>query len=399
MKNIRFYISVFSLLLVVYINVSYLYLKDRILPIKFYIVSLSTFVFLLIVIKTLYDFQMLKKIENLQRENEKQKLILSDYKIESTFLEALTEIIETFGEDLTLDEIIERILGVIKNIYKEETTIICLFGDKYKLSFKGQEIEFPIEVMEELAIRGKPVLVNNISSFPQYEKLKNFGVKSFIATGLWQKKNIIGLLGIFSLINKKFTVKDLNLIRMVSIPISLMLENVELLEKTKLLSITDSLTQIYNRRHFEKMILDLLIKSQMNHSFFAVAMCDVDFFKFYNDINGHLAGDFVLKTIANILKREIKGSDILARYGGEEFVILFPNTTKENAIKICEKLRQRIKDFKFPNEESQPNGDLTISFGVSSFPEDGSTPEELIKKADMALYKAKELGKDKVIAA
>lgn len=178
-----------------------------------------------------------------------------------------------------------------------------------------------------------------------------------------------------------------------------LIENVELFDKTKLLSITDSLTQTYNRRYLEKVLSDILTKSQLNYSPVSIAMCDVDYFKFYNDTNGHPAGDYVLKTIAEILKKGVKGSDIVARYGGEEFIIIFPDTTKENAIKICEKLRKSIKDFKFPNEESQPNGDLTISFGIASFPEDGIKAEELIKKADIALYKAKELGKDRVIPA
>jgi len=82
---------------------------------------------------------------------------------------------------------------------------------------------------------------------------------------------------------------------------------------------------------------------------------------------------------------------------GEEFVIIFPNTTKENAKKVCETLNKKIKEYKFPNEKNQPNGDLTVSFGVASFPEDAATPQQLIEKADLALYKAKSTGRDKVI--
>jgi len=397
MKKIRNFIFLFSVVFLLYINI--LYLQDRVFIREFYFISLNIFLSLFIILDVIYNFQISNRIENLERENERQRLMISDYKLETTFLTTLTDIIETFGEDLTVDEVIEKIQEAIRNIFREETIVISLFGGRYKFAIKGREIEIPVELIEDLTLRGKPVLVNNISSFPQYEKLKNLGITSFIATGLYQKKNVIGLLGIFSLSDKKFTLRDLNLLRMVSAPISLMIENVELFEKTKLLSILDSLTQIYNRRHLEKIFTELLTKSQINHSPFSVAMCDIDFFKFYNDMNGHLAGDYVLKTIAEILKKGIKGSDIVARYGGEEFIILFPDTTKENAIKVCEKLRETVKNFKFSNEESQPNGDLTISFGVASFPEDGLTAEELIKKADMALYKAKELGKDRVISA
>jgi len=396
MKNTKRFIFLFSFIFLLFINFLYFHYKE--FSLNFCFISLNILLFFYFITDIIYNIHIFKKIEDLERDNEKQRLMLLDYKLETTFITTVMDIIEIFGETLTLDEVIEKILEAIKSVFKEETVMIYLFGDRYKLAIKGKEIEIPIELIEELTLKGKPVLVNNISSFHQYEKLKSSKITSFIATGLYQKKNVIGFLGVFSLSNRKFSLKDLNLIKMVSAPISLMIENVELFDKTKLLSIIDGLTQIYNRRHFEEIFLELLRKSQINHLTFSVAMCDVDYFKFYNDTNGHLAGDFVLKTIAEILKKGVKGSDIVARYGGEEFIILFPNTTKENAVKICEKLRQMIKDFKFPNEESQPHGDLTISFGISSFPEDGDTYEELVKKADIALYRAKELGKDRVIS-
>lgn len=380
-------------------TIDILYLNDKFFSREFYFISLNIFLSLFIVINIIYTAGLSNKIENIQREMEKQKLTIQDYKLESTFLSTLTDIIETFGEDISLDDVIEKILETIKNLFREETVVICLLGDRYKLRIKGENIDLPLTIIEEISVKGKPILVNNIFSFPQYKKLSDLGIKSFIISTLYQKKIIIGLLGIFSFKDKKFTLRDLNLLRMVSAPISLMIENAELFNKTKILSITDGLTQLYNRRHFEKLMSDILAKCQMNSTVASIAMCDVDFFKFYNDTNGHPAGDYVLKTIADILKKGIKGSDIIGRYGGEEFIIIFPDTTKENAIKICEKLRKSVKDFKFPNEESQPNGDLTISFGIASFPDDGIIAAEIIKKADMALYKAKSLGRDRVIAA
>lgn len=397
MRIFKNFIFLFTVLFLLTLNV--LYLLDKPSSREFYFIALNIIVSGLVIIEVLYSFRTSNIIENLIRENERKDLIISDYQLESTFLNTLTDIVETFGETLTLDEVIEKMLDASKNIFKEETIVICLFGERYKLSFKGKEIDIPMELIEELTVKGKPILVNNISSFPLYKKLSDYGITSFIVSGLYQKKRVLGMIGVFSFTNKKFTLRDLNLLRMISVPISLLIENVELFDKTKLLSITDSLTQTYNRRYLEKVLSDILTKSQLNYIPVSIAMCDVDYFKFYNDTNGHPAGDYVLKTIAEILKKGVKGSDIVARYGGEEFIIIFPDTTKENAIKICEKLRKSIKDFKFPNEESQPNGDLTISFGIASFPEDGIKAEELIKKADIALYKAKELGKDRVIPA
>ncbi|MCM8806374.1 MAG: sensor domain-containing diguanylate cyclase [Candidatus Omnitrophica bacterium] len=395
-RIIRNLIFLFVVLFLIAIN--FFYLKGKTFLPEFYFISINLILSSIIIIDIIFNFDIYEKLSRLTRENERLNLTISDYKLESTFSTTLVDIIETFGKEITLDEVIDRILEAIKKLFTEETVVLFLFGDRYKLNIKGKNLNIPTNLIEELVTKGRPILVNNVFSFPIYEDIAKQGFTSFIITGLFQKREVVGALGIFSDKERKFTLRDLNIIRMVSTPISLMLENADLFEKTKLLSITDSLTQIYNRRHFEKLFPEILTKCQLNNKPLSVAMCDVDFFKFYNDTNGHPAGDFVLKTIAEILKKNVKGSDVVARYGGEEFIILFPETTKENAVKICEKLRQTIKDFKFPKEENQPNGDLTISFGVATFPEDGSTTTELIRKADMALYKAKELGKDRVVA-
>ncbi len=393
-KNLIFLFVIFFLL-----GINFIYLYGKQFSTEFYFISMNIILSVFIVIDEIFTFHVYNELTSLRRENERQRLVISEYALESSFISTLTDIMETFGEETTLDELIEKILDAINKLFKEETIFLCLFGDRYKLSIRGDELNIPMGLIEEMVLKKRPILVNNVLSFPQYKELSEQGITSFISFGLYQKKNVVGIIGVFSNKNRKFTLRDLDILRMVSVPVSLIIENAELFDKIKILSITDGLTQIYNRRHFEKVFSEIVMKCRANSLNMSVAMCDVDFFKFYNDTNGHSAGDFVLKTIADILKKGVKGSDIVARYGGEEFVIIFPETTKENAIKICEKLRQSIKNFKFINEELQPNGDLTMSFGVASFPEDGLTPSELIKKADMALYEAKRLGKDRVVAA
>jgi len=211
-----------------------------------------------------------------------------------------------------------------------------------------------------------------------------------------KKDEISGVIGVFSKEKKNYSQRDLSLLRMISIPISLILENAELMEQTRILSITDSLTHLYNRRHFQQYFERILQESINKDTSLSVAMCDIDNFKLYNDRNGHLAGDRVLKDIARILHNSIKGSDIAARYGGEEFIIVFPETDKNTAYMICDNIRRRIEEVEFPGEELQPGGKLTISFGIASFPVDGNTPYELIKKADTALYQAKNRAETKL---
>ena len=123
----------------------------------------------------------------------------------------------------------------------------------------------------------------------------------------------------------------------------------------------------------------------------------MDDFKHYNDTNGHLAGDDLLERLAKVVRRNIRNIDIPARYGGEEFVIILPETSDEEAMQVAERIRQAVERESFPFERRQPGGKVTISVGVSSYPGEAKTPRELLNLADRALYRAKVLGKNRVI--
>jgi diguanylate cyclase (GGDEF)-like protein len=128
-------------------------------------------------------------------------------------------------------------------------------------------------------------------------------------------------------------------------------------------------------------------------------MIDVDNFKHYNDTNGHQLGDEVLKGVARILQSSVRSSDLAARYGGEEFVIVLPETKKEMAVVIAEKMRRAVTEHDFPNARKQPLGFVSASFGVSTFSEDADDGEGLLKAADECLYVAKEQGRNMVVKA
>lgn len=127
-----------------------------------------------------------------------------------------------------------------------------------------------------------------------------------------------------------------------------------------------------------------------------IAMFDVDYFKAFNDTHGHPAGDRVLKTVAQILKENMRENDIVGRYGGEEFIICFREPGGiENVQRIAERFRKMIEHYHFPGEEKQPNKSITISLGIS-YPSSSKTLEQLIEEADLALYQAKETGRNRV---
>jgi len=126
-------------------------------------------------------------------------------------------------------------------------------------------------------------------------------------------------------------------------------------------------------------------------------MIDIDYFKHYNDHNGHPAGDVVLKTIAELLRDNIRKIDVAARYGGEEFSLILSETSRSSALVVANKMKNLVEDYPFAFEESQPNGQLTISMGIATYPEDGTTAQELLDKADQRLYRAKQLGRNRVV--
>ncbi len=169
--------------------------------------------------------------------------------------------------------------------------------------------------------------------------------------------------------------------------------------KLQELSITDGLTGAYNHRYFYGKLSEELSRAQRYGRPLSVIMTDIDHFKRYNDAHGHMEGDNVLKGVASCIRENVRGQDMVARYGGEEFSVILPETGKKEAAATAERIRQCMLAQPFPNEDTQPGGSLTISLGVSSFPDDAEDPKDLMKKADDALYRAKENGKNRVEAA
>jgi diguanylate cyclase (GGDEF)-like protein len=164
----------------------------------------------------------------------------------------------------------------------------------------------------------------------------------------------------------------------------------------KELSITDGLTQLYNHRYFHELLERVITRARRYPQPVSLLILDIDDFKKYNDAHGHLAGDELLMKVAAVLSREAREADLVARYGGEEFGIILPETGKEGASILARRLRRIIEETKFEKEEVMPRGCLTVSIGIATYPEDAQSREELIRKADEALYEAKDLGKNRV---
>lgn len=156
----------------------------------------------------------------------------------------------------------------------------------------------------------------------------------------------------------------------------------------------DPLTGCQNRRALDKQ-LQLLCASPEPA---AVVMLDVDHFKHYNDTQGHQAGDKALQTLVRLIQRRLRADDVLARYGGEEFCLILKGIQPDAAVRVCQRLREAIREFAFPHEEQQPSGDFTVSLGLTMYPLEAREPLELLRLADARLYEAKHGGRDRLEA-
>lgn len=163
------------------------------------------------------------------------------------------------------------------------------------------------------------------------------------------------------------------------------------------LAITDGLTGLNNYRYFNEQLKHELSRAKRHNLNVSAIMLDIDYFKNYNDTNGHPAGDEVLRTIAKLIHSNIRKIDIAARYGGEEFALLLVETDKNSAAIVADKIKKIVEDYPFINQETQPNNKITVSIGVATYPLDNNDPDQIISIADQRLYKAKELGRNRVI--
>jgi len=268
---------------------------------------------------------------------------------------------------------------------------------------KAMSVAFGEGIAGRVAKSGFPMLVNDIERDHRVatKNRPRFKTKSFLSLPLEVDNRLIGVLNLADKSNgANFTEADLNLIVAFTNHAVLMIDRAAALEKAGMfeqLAITDPLTGLYNRRFLEDRLQEEFSRSQRQKQSFCITMADLDNFKVYNDICGHLAGDNALRKAAALMQRSARDMDIVTRYGGEEFCLILPGTGKKESVFVGERIRRAIEAESFPGENHLPRGRLTVSIGVATFPADGMTADELIHAADLALYQAKALGRNRLV--
>lgn len=180
--------------------------------------------------------------------------------------------------------------------------------------------------------------------------------------------------------------------------VGMALSNLRLRETLRNQSIRDALTGLYNRRYHDETLAREIHRAARESSAVSVLVMDVDFFKKFNDSFGHQAGDLVLASLGSVLRKQTRGADLATRLGGEELAVVLPGARLEDAAKRAEHIRQAVAEMPVVHEGKEI-GPVTLSIGVAAFPQHGTRPEDIIRVADAALYRAKREGRNRVIVA
>lgn len=327
--------------------------------------------------------------------------------------------IYTFGKELLVlletNQIIDTFLSYMSDLiggkiciflkyYPAKTALIIrhIAGKDIGTLYSAEQVEGFKNVGMSLGIAGEKDIVSIVSRISNHPSLKTlvaklFNTTKYLAYPLIIRDTPIGVTLLVDIDN--VNEQDDKIIKQYLNQFEISYDKALLHKKIKDLAIKDGLTELYNHRYFkERLDLEFQTAKRLQHPL-SLIFFDIDHFKKYNDINGHPMGDMLLRSIGNILRQTSRNTDIPCRYGGEEFCIILTHTNIDGAMIKAEKLRKLIEETVFPNQEKQPNGNLTISIGVSEIPTHADDPSKLISIADEALYEAKTSGRNKVIMA
>jgi diguanylate cyclase (GGDEF)-like protein len=305
------------------------------------------------------------------------------------------------------DRTYKTILADLTELLKAERASLMVFDEaSNELTLKAAQ-GIPVAESEVAGVRlgegiaggalesGKPLVIENmeLAGLGPSPASRNYKTKSFISFPIVLNERRLGVLNIADKADKgTFNAIDLGMLELLSAPIADALDRAQL----QRLSITDPLTGLLNRRYLEERLVEELNRSQRYNHAMSFLMIDIDDFKFYNDRNGHLAGDEALRLTARCLKDALRAADVACRFGGEEFCVLLPQTSLAEAGVIAERMRQRVTQMENPLGKLQPLGTVSVSIGISTYAVNVDTAEKIIEAADRALYKAKVNGKNRI---
>ncbi len=363
--------------------------------------------FLLVGVTTLFASILLKNLNLAQEELRRSNEELAHRAQE---MEALNSIGREIASSLDLDRVFETIHAQCARLVDASSFSICLYNhEKAEIHYAyrvrdGQRREPLVEPLGRDAVSWvikstRPVHVRDLLSRRE-EPLMDLsdmdsGLRSLLAIPLIRLDNeVTGVLSVASPRPNAYTDRHEETLAAIGQTAAVAIENARYYE----MATVDQLTKLYLRDYFYQRIEEELNRARRYGHAFSVLMLDIDSFKDLNDEHGHLAGDRFLQRVGEVIKGNLRSHDIPCRYGGEEFAVLLPETEPTESIVIAERIRRTVSDIRI--REGRRLVGTTISIGISSYPKSARrSAQDLLRKADGALYQAKREGKDKVVAA
>ena len=305
---------------------------------------------------------------------------------------------------LDLTQLTSSIERFFESFIKSSSTTLVTYKNEEITNLFHSEVQFSKSLLNldialaKIASQTKtgeyiPDSANDLRLREHFEK-----PKGIVSIPLVQQKEILGCVIIHGDYLKALVDEDFEVLSLVSDYLAVSVSNSLSLKEVERLSITDGLTGLNNRRSFNINLAKEIERAKRSGEPLSLLLFDIDNFKNYNDSNGHQAGDKLLQELSNLLKREIRSTDICARYGGEEFVVILPETSVIGSEQVAEKLRQVIEDHPFDFAHKQPLGCISVSIGLSTL-RPADTQETLLKRADDYLYQAKDAGRNRWISS
>lgn len=324
------------------------------------------------------------------------------------------EAYKTIASILDQEELYNAILNKSAELVgAEQGSLMLLDGEDTTLTVKASK-GIDKSILENVKVKtgegisgmviekGIPIIAKDIESETFGRKNRSrYKTKSLVSIPLKIGSRTIGVINIADKITGEiFSENDLQLLLSFACYASIALERgtyYRMTEDLKKISITDSLTELFNRRYFQERLFEEMERSKRHNEPFTIFMMDIDDFKAFNDSYGHIAGDKALKRVAHAVRDAVRSIDVAARFGGEEFSAILPYTTKENSYVIAERIRRNVEDIRFIENKIPPSQVVSISVGIAEFPADADSMEDIIDKADQAMYLAKAGGKNRVV--
>jgi diguanylate cyclase (GGDEF)-like protein len=253
-----------------------------------------------------------------------------------------------------------------------------------------------------VAQTGQAVLLDDVRADPRFSERVDpapaSGARSYMAAPLRAMGRTLGVVALAGRAEEPFAADDLRTLSGLAAYAAIALSNARHFERVRELSLLDDHTGLYNARHLHRTLEAEVQRAARFGRALSLVFFDLDHFKEVNDAHGHQAGSALLREVGRVLKRALRGMDIPVRYGGDEFVAVLPETGREPARGVAERIRLALRGETFLAERGLA-ARITASFGVATWPEAGPGAEDLLRAADRAMYRAKDEGRDRVAEA